>query len=72
MPYAELGSTAAEWQVVWADSRWYGPARMSNGRDGNFKACRGLCRKLAWILRIGECECGCNGTQPQYSQNFGN
>ena len=30
-------STAAEWQVVWADSRWYGPAMMSNGRDGNFK-----------------------------------
>ena len=30
-------STAAEWQVVWADSRWYGPAMMSNGRDGNLK-----------------------------------
>ena len=30
-------STAAKWQVVWADSRWYGPAMMSNGRDGNFK-----------------------------------
>ena len=30
-------STAAEWQVVWIDSRWYGPAMMSNGRDGNFK-----------------------------------
>merc|ERR1719174_2837061 len=29
--------TAAKWQVVWADSRWYGPALMSNGRDGNFK-----------------------------------
>ena len=30
-------STAAKWQAVWADSRWYGPAMMSNGRDGNFK-----------------------------------
>ena len=30
-------STAAKRQVVWADSRWYGPAMMSNGRDGNFK-----------------------------------
>ena len=30
-------STAAEWQAVWADSRWYGPAAMSNGRDGNFQ-----------------------------------
>ena len=30
-------STAAEWQVVWADLRWHGPAMMSNGRDGNFK-----------------------------------
>ena len=30
-------STAAEWQVVRADSCWYGPAMMSNGRDGNFK-----------------------------------
>ena len=29
-------STAAEWQVVWADSRWHGPAMMSNGCDGNF------------------------------------
>ena len=29
-------STAAEWQVVWADSCWHGPAMMSNGRDGNF------------------------------------
>ena len=29
-------STAAEWQVVWADSRWHVPAMMSNGRDGNF------------------------------------
>ena len=29
--------TVAKWQVVWADSRWYGPALMSNGRDGNFK-----------------------------------
>ena len=27
-------STAAKWQVVRADSRWYGPAMMSNGRDG--------------------------------------
>ena len=26
-------SAAAEWQVVWADSRWYGPSMMSNGRD---------------------------------------
>ena len=24
-------STAAEWQVIWADSRWYGPAMMSRG-----------------------------------------
>ena len=23
--------------LVWADSRWHGPAMMSNGRDGNFK-----------------------------------
>ena len=30
-------STAAKRQVVWADSRWHGPAMMSNGRDGNFK-----------------------------------
>ena len=30
-------STAAKWQVVWADSRWYGLAMMSNGRDGNFQ-----------------------------------
>ena len=30
-------STAAKRQVVWADSRWYGPPMMSNGRDGNFK-----------------------------------
>ena len=30
-------STAAEWQVVWADSRWHGPAMMSNGCDGNYK-----------------------------------
>ena len=29
-------STTAEWQVVWADRRWHGPAMMSNGRDGNF------------------------------------
>ena len=29
-------STAAEWQLVWADRRWHGPAMMSNGRDGNF------------------------------------
>ena len=28
-------STAAKRQVVWADSRWYGPA-MSTGRDGFF------------------------------------
>ena len=33
-------STAAQWQVVWADSRWHGPAMMSNGRDGNFKCIR--------------------------------
>ena len=31
-------STAAKWQVVWADSRWYEPAMMSKGRDSNFKA----------------------------------
>ena len=31
-------STAAEWQVVWADSRWYRPSMMSNGRDGFVKA----------------------------------
>ena len=31
-------SAAAEWQVVWADSRWHGPAMMSNGRDGNFNS----------------------------------
>ena len=30
-------STAAEWQVVWTDSRCYGPSMMSNGRDGRFK-----------------------------------
>ena len=30
-------STEAEWQVVRADSRWYGPAMMSNGRDGLLK-----------------------------------
>ena len=24
-------------QAVWADSRWYGPAVMSNGQDGHFK-----------------------------------
>jgi len=30
-------STAAKWQVVRADSRWYGPAMMSNGRDGTCK-----------------------------------
>ena len=30
-------STAAKWQVVWTDSRWYGPSMMSNGRDGLFK-----------------------------------
>ena len=30
-------STAAKQQVAWADSRWHGPAMMSNGRDGNFK-----------------------------------
>ena len=30
-------STAAKWQAVWADSRWYGPAMMSNGRDSLFK-----------------------------------
>ena len=29
-------SIAAEWQLVWADRRWHGPAMMSNGRDGNF------------------------------------
>ena len=28
---------STQWQVVRADSRWYGPAMMSNGRDGNFK-----------------------------------
>ena len=33
-------STAAKWQVVWAESRWYGPAMMSNGRHGNFKCIR--------------------------------
>ena len=27
--------TAAEWQVVLADSRWHVSAMMSNGRDGN-------------------------------------
>ena len=27
-------STTAKWQVVWADSRWYGPAMMSNGLHG--------------------------------------
>ena len=31
-------STAAKWQVVWADSRWHGPSMMSNGRDGLSKA----------------------------------
>ena len=31
-------STAAKGQVVWADSRWHGPAMMSNGRDGNFNS----------------------------------
>ncbi len=31
-------STAAEWQVAWADGRWHGPAMMSNGRDGNFNS----------------------------------
>ena len=36
-------STAAEWQAVWADSRWYGPAMMSNGRDDNLKL-------FLWIL----------------------
>ena len=30
-------STAAEWQVVWADIRWYGPSMMSNRCDGFFK-----------------------------------
>ena len=30
-------SAAAKWQVVGADSRWYGPAMISNGRDGLFK-----------------------------------
>ena len=40
---------------------------MSSGRDGNFNACRGLCRKLAWVLRIGECGCGCLGTHPYES-----
>ena len=30
-------STAAKQQVVWADSRWHGPAMMSNGRDGTCK-----------------------------------
>ena len=30
-------STAAKWQVVLADSRWYGPAMMSAGREGLFK-----------------------------------
>ena len=30
-------STAAKWQVVWADSCWYGPAMMSNCRDGLIK-----------------------------------
>ena len=29
-------SIAAEWQLVCTDSRWHGPATMSNGRDGNF------------------------------------
>ena len=29
--------TAAEWQVVWADSRWYGPSMMSNGRVRPFR-----------------------------------
>ena len=24
-------STAAEWQVIWVDSRWYWPAMMSRG-----------------------------------------
>ena len=30
-------STAAQLQVVRADSRWYEPAMMSNGRDGTCK-----------------------------------
>ena len=30
-------STAAEWQAVWADSRWYGSAVMSNGQVCHFK-----------------------------------
>ena len=30
-------ATAAKWQAVWADSRWYGPAVTSNGQDGHFK-----------------------------------
>ena len=34
--------TAAKWQVVWADSRWYGSAIMSNGRDGT---CKGILMK---------------------------
>ena len=38
-------STAAEWQVVWVESRWYGPSMISNGRDGLFKS----------ILRIVMC-----------------
>ena len=28
--------TTAKWQVVWADSRWYGPAMMSTGRGTAF------------------------------------
>ena len=31
-------STAAEWQVVWADIHWYVPAMMSHGRESNFKS----------------------------------
>ena len=31
-------STEAEWQVVWAGSRWYEPSMMSSGRDGLLKA----------------------------------
>ena len=39
-------STAAEWQVVWADSRWYGPTMMSHGRDGLLKASLGILMNL--------------------------
>ena len=39
-------SPAAECQVVWADSRWYGPSMMSNGRDGLLKASLGILMNL--------------------------